>query len=62
MKSDLRIENLDIRELEHRLEMAMSSPLLADWDCNSEPENWYCEDEELCEDHDSGQCEYGWGS
>ena len=39
MKSDLRIENLDVTELEHRLEMALSSPILSDkisWELKAE--------------------------
>ena len=52
MKSDLRIENLDVRELEHRLEMAMSSPLLADWDCSGTDEPGEV----------GVECEYSYGS
>ncbi len=38
MKSDLRIENLDVTELERRLEMALSSPILSEvsWEIKAE--------------------------
>ena len=61
MKSDLRIENLDVRELEHRLEMALSSPLLADWDCSVSAEA-SVDEEGNVDGEVSGECEYTYGS
>ena len=61
MKSDSRIENLDVRELEHRLEMAMSSPLLADWECTASAEASANTDGDA-DGEVKVECEYTYGS
>ena len=61
MKSDLQIENLDVTELEHRLEMALSSPVLLDWSGSASAEASIDEEGDV-EAEIEAEASYTWGS
>ena len=56
-----QFENLDVTELEHRLEMALSSPVLLDWS-GSASAGASVDEEGNVEAEVEAEAEYTWGS
>ena len=61
MKFDSQIENLDVTELEHRLEMALSSPILMSWSGGASADISIDEEGDV-EAEIGAEASYRWGS